>query len=70
MVQNKANNKQTLEEIEGTIKIEQFRYTGNIEYTRHRTKTNKTKNTTQEKNDEQPGQPTKIPGVNVGAPEG
>jgi hypothetical protein len=55
-------------DIKGTIKIGQF--TGNIGYTRHKTKINKTKNTTQEKNDEQPGLPTKFPGVNAGAREG
>ena len=36
-------NKKTLEKTEGTIKNGQFRDTGNIEYTRHRTRTNKTK---------------------------
>ena len=35
----------TLENTEGGNKNEQFRETGNIGYTRHRTKTNKTKNT-------------------------
>jgi hypothetical protein len=34
-----------LENTEGGNKNEQFRETGNIGYTRHRTKTNKTKNT-------------------------
>jgi len=33
--------------LEGTIKNEQYRETGVIGYTRHRTKTNKTKHTTQ-----------------------
>ena len=34
-------------ESEGVIKNVQHRETGNIGYTRHKTKTNKTKNTTQ-----------------------
>jgi hypothetical protein len=36
-----------VEKTEGAIKNRQSRETGNIEYTRHRTKTNKTNNTTQ-----------------------
>jgi hypothetical protein len=36
-----------LEKTEGAIKIEQSRETGNIGYTRHRTKINKTTYTTQ-----------------------
>ena len=39
-----THSKYTLEKTEGAIKNEHFRNTGNIGYTRHRTKTNKEKN--------------------------
>jgi hypothetical protein len=41
--------KETLEKTEGVIKNGKSRDTGNIGYTRHRTKTNKTNNTTQKR---------------------
>ena len=46
------------------------RDTGNNEYTRHRTKTNKTKNTTQKTKKISNTDATKNPGVNTGAREG
>jgi len=62
--------KKTLEKTEGAIKYGQSRETGNIGYTRHKTKANKTKNTTQNtKIDEQHG-PHQKPRVNPGAREG
>ena len=41
--------KETLEKTEGVMKNGKFRDTGNIGYTRHRRKTNKTNNTTQKR---------------------
>jgi hypothetical protein len=40
-----CGNNQTLEKTKGAIKNGHSRETGNIRYTRHKTKTNKTKNT-------------------------
>ena len=44
---------------QGAIKNGQSRDTGNIRYTRHRTKTNKTKNTTQKTKNMSNTDPTK-----------
>ena len=52
------------------MKNGQSRETGNIVYTRHRTKTNKIKNTTQKAKKISNKDPTKIPGVNPGTREG
>ena len=55
---------------EKSISNGQSRYTGNIEHTRHRTKTNKIqKHNTENENNEQHG-PHKKLGVNSGAREG
>ena len=56
---------QRLEKTKGTIKNGQPRDTGNIGYTRHRTKTI-TKNTTQKTKEMSNTDPTKKPGVNPG----
>jgi hypothetical protein len=58
-------------DIEGAIKIDQFRNTGNIGYTRHRTKTNKTKQKIQHKKLKKMSTGTPpITGVNPGDSEG
>jgi hypothetical protein len=58
------------EKTKGAIKNEQSRDTGNIGYTRHMTKTNKTKNITQKTKKMNNTYPTKKPGVNQDAHEG
>ena len=50
-----------LEKTEGAMKIGETRWTGNIGYTRHKTKIYKTKNTTQ-RTDERHGPPPKTGG--------
>jgi len=65
-----GSKNRTLEKTERAIKNGQARETGNIWYTRHRTKTNKTKNTTQKTKAMSNTDPTKNQGVNPGALKG
>ena len=58
--------KEMLEKTEGAIKDTKSRDTGNIGYTRHRTKTNKTKQTTQKTKKRH----HQIPGINPGTHDG
>ena len=58
--------KEMLEKTEGAIKDAKSRDTGNIGYTRHRTKTNKTKQTTQKTKKRH----HQIPGINPGTHDG